>query len=288
MEKCLCKSINTNRFCIVVVFYNPTVNQVQYFVSLSEKYHVIALDNSDCRLREHFPINFDYIPFERNFGIAHALNVGLKRAGELGKFLWVLTLDQDSKISIDNFINKAFTCIDSQPKVGVVSPVFPGFSSNYKIVTGIRKVGSAMTSGSLINLSAFNEVAGFKEFLFIDLVDTDFCFNLRLHGYSIYQVRDVVLEHHLGNKGRSISICGRYLCSVTNHPAFRIYYMIRNLLWITAEYKSSLPTECKFLRKRIRGIILKVLFLENDKWNKIRYIYKGYCDYKHKKFGKLQ
>lgn len=280
---------NCKPFCIVVVLFNPTVNQVEYFVGLSEKYHVIAVDNSDCRLNIQFPINLDYIPFERNLGIAYALNAGLKRAGESGKFAWVLTLDQDSKfVCIDDFVNKAFKCIESYSKVGVVAPVFSGFSSKYEIRPGLRKVGSAMTSGSLINLSAFNEISGFKDFLFIDLVDTDFCFNLRLHGYSIYQVRDIILEHHLGNGGRSIFICGRYLCSVTNHPAFRIYYMIRNLLWITAEYKSSFPADCKFLRKRICGIILKVMFLENDKWNKVKAIYRGFYDYKQKKFGKLR
>lgn len=40
---------NCGSFCIVVVFYNATENQVEYFVGLSEKYHVIAVDNSDYR-----------------------------------------------------------------------------------------------------------------------------------------------------------------------------------------------------------------------------------------------
>lgn len=48
---------NCKPFCIVVVLFNPTVNQVEYFVGLSEKYHVIAVDNSDCRLNIQFPIN---------------------------------------------------------------------------------------------------------------------------------------------------------------------------------------------------------------------------------------
>lgn len=78
-------------------------------------------------------------------GIAYALNAGLKRAGESGKFAWILTLDQDSKfISIDDFVNKAFKCIELHSKVGIVAPAFSGFSSLYEIRPGLRKAGSVM------------------------------------------------------------------------------------------------------------------------------------------------
>ena len=69
----------------------------------------------------------------------------------------------------------------------------------------VIEVDKCITSASLVPVSAWNDVGGFNEELFIDFVDHDFCAKLKEHGYRILQIGSVKLSHELG-KGKKYSI----------------------------------------------------------------------------------
>ena len=98
-----------------------------------------------------------------------------------------------------------------------------------------------MTSGNLLRLGALEAVGRFDDELFIDQVDNDLCFRLRLSGWRILQARRAVLEHRQGTLRRTA--LGFYSM---DYPALRRYYLARNTLvtmqrYGTASGRRSLP-----------------------------------------------
>ena len=150
----------------------------------------------------------------------------------------------------------------------------------------ITKVLTSYTSGSFMSLKAFSAIGGFKNELFIDSVDFEYCLNLNNHGYRIYQVGTVILKHQLG-RTKEYKICNKHLFYVTHHNYIRRYYMTRNGIWLRKQYGSRYPE----LYKKGHGILVsafKILFFEEDKFKKIRSMYRGYIDYKKGIWGKYR
>ena len=52
----------------------------------------------------------------------------------------------------------------------------------------VIEVDKCITSASLVPVSAWNDVGGFNEELFIDFVDHDFCAKLKEHGLSLIHI----------------------------------------------------------------------------------------------------
>ena len=88
----------------VVVFYNPSddnINNINAYKNIVDRVYVV--DNSDddiVRLKDDKVIK--YIKLGQNLGIAKALNVGAEHAIADG-YEWLLTMDQDSKITKEMF-----------------------------------------------------------------------------------------------------------------------------------------------------------------------------------------
>ena len=146
-------------------------------------------------------------------------------------------------------------------------------------------IDTAITSGSLINCRAFETLAGFKEELFIDGVDFEFCWNLKKHGYSLYQLNNVLMQHQLGET-KEYKLFGRHLFYVTNHNCIRRYYMTRNSLYVRKLHGDIMPRHfIPFLPSIIS--FLKIVLFEKDVVRKLRARKLGIRDFKNNKFGKL-
>jgi GT2 family glycosyltransferase len=59
-------------------------------------------------------------------------------------------------------------------------------------------VDFCITSASCTNLNAWKNVGGFDEWLFIDLVDNDFCKRIIVSGYKILRINSLVLDQEFG------------------------------------------------------------------------------------------
>lgn len=268
---------------IVVVLYNELPKPYIFDV---KDCNIILVDNTPNRNLKISGINIHYIPLFKNTGIAKALNVGLQTAKELSS-KWVLTMDQDSELS-PNMIPEYIKFISSNSeKIGLLAPLINMYAGEEKQASNTYcRIDEAITSGSLISMEAFDNVGGFKEELFIDGVDFEFCWNLKKHGYSIYQLNSVVMQHQLGET-KEYKFWGKHLFYVTNHNFIRRYYMTRNSLYIKSLYADIMPKP-SFLESLGIVSLFKIVFFEKDVIRKLKAIKMGQQDFKNNKFGKYE
>lgn len=288
------------KYAAIIVLYNPNkqvVNNIKTYINKIEKVYVI--DNSINNNKDLFVgfKNIEYIPNFDNFGVAKALNIGAQKAIK-DKFNWLLTMDQDSFFYLNSFDNlikyieeakKSKKTSDELKidfnKIGIVSPRHITLKNKKEKKLGTENVLMIMTSGNLINLDAYKKCGGFKDWLFIDCVDFDYCLNLRNHGYEILQLNEVELKHNLGNL-KSYRFFNKLVFS-SNHDAIRRYYIVRNRYYLNEIYKNKYPYWCELELKQTKKEIIKILLFENDKINKLRLMLKGYIHYKKGIKGKL-
>ena len=275
------------KLACVIVLYNPSDDNIQNIRLIEDYLDVIyVVDNSEDivkRLINNKKIR--YIKLGKNEGIAKALNIGAKLAIKDG-FNWLLTLDQDSHIT-NEIINtmKNFILKNQNIFFGLISP-YQDINSNEKIKdVEFEEQVEVMTSGNIINLNIYKKIGGFKDWLFIDCVDTDYCMNLNKNGYKVLRLNKLVMKHELGNLKIHTLFGKKYLCY--NHNATRRYYIVRNTLYINKMYKNIYPEYCKHLIRIQKGQVKRIIVFENDKIKKLKFMLKGYLDYKKGITGKI-
>ena len=155
-----------------------------------------------------------------------------------------------------------------------------GFNGIFLVATNPLDV---MTSGNFVNLDIHKKLCGFKEWLFIDGVDIEYCLNLRKNNYKVMRLNELEIEHNLGDIFYKKFFNKDLL--VTNHSAIRRYYQCRNYLYIRDMYIDVEPTFCKILVK-FKTIILAIILYEDNKIDKLKNFYNGYNDYKLGRRGK--
>ncbi len=222
-----------------VILYHPEKYVVQNILSyLKAVSKVYVLDNSEI----YDPLvvskiktipNVHYFSNDGNKGIASALNLAADRAINDG-FEWLLTMDQDSSFADKKFFD-FFHAYSSKSDVAIFSPVhvetsYDSSKSDQPVMADI-----VMTSGNLLNLSIFTHVGRFKEKLFIDEVDHEYCLRARTKGYKILVFPAVLLNHQLG---KEIKVGER---TFTTHNPIRVYYIFRNGFYIINRYWWRFP-----------------------------------------------
>ena len=274
----------------VIITYKPNINELTRNVSiiLPQVNHLYIVDNTErvselsCIFSNERKITI--IPLLENVGIAKALNIGTNEAIKKGGD-WILSFDQDSHPSsdyVDRF-RKILRGLDST--VGQIGPLYTLKNRQNDTSETLQPCEEIITSGAFISKEAFTSVRGYKEELFIDSVDTEISWNLRVHGYKVCVANNIVLEHNLGNEARDIIVFGRRIMTITNHSPQRYYYMCRNAYYISQMYKGKLGKSAKNYKYKGLKLALKVLLFEAEKIKKINSIIKGYIDYKNNIMG---
>lgn len=275
------------KLAAVVVFYNPSeknIKQLEKYLDSVDKIYVV--DNSDDKInRIDSSKKIEYIKLNENKGIAYALNEGAKHAID-DKFKYLLTMDQDSKVT-SKIVNdmKEYIVNNDMKDVGLISP-YQDIDSKDDLKNGdVEDMVEVMTSGNIINLEAYKKIGGFKDWLFIDCVDTDYCMNLHKNGYKVLRLNNIVMKHELGNLVVHKLFGKEYPCY--NHNAIRRYYIVRNNLYINKMYKDLYPEYCAWLLRVQKGQVKRIIVFEKDKFNKLKMMYKGYKDFKKNIKGKI-
>lgn len=271
----------------VVVLYNPGDGLLANIESYAAQVdRVIAVDNSDhpdealkAGLVSH---GVEYVPMGGNSGIAAALNAGCRRAVELG-YSWALTMDQDSTATPGLVATLAEEVADAD-EVAIVAPSWHQVDGD-PVPAGAptRDLDYAMTSGNLLRLGAFELIDGFREDLFIDHVDNEFCLRLRNAGFRIVQRPDAVLLHRMGHVRPVRFIVPFY---VMDYSPVRRYYMIRNLFELAHEFGGEYPAWLADEKRHWRKELVKIVFFEPHRLQKIRMMYRGWRDYREHRFGR--
>lgn len=281
-----------------IVLYNPDIDRLKANIDAikSQVHNVYTFDNGSTNQKEisdlltQYNDNVILILNEKNLGIATALN-RLVDAAHNDNHAWILTLDQDSVVPV-GLIEKLLQSIDDE-KVGIVCPVFYDFRRN-NIPPPVPKnvtlsIDFCITSGSLLNIAICKEVGKFDDWLFIGLVDNEYCYRLTQCGYKITKDLSLILDHELGDlrpsKHRELwLILGKILhCNTIAKLSYqrsvspaRLYYATRNMVHLNRKYPKN---EVKAWSKRtmIKNALLSIA-RGKHKGTLIRAVIKGIRD----------
>lgn len=286
----------------VVVLYKPNSNvmdNIKSYLKLLEQLYVI--DNSPIpnTNKEIFvDQKITYISNNGNKGLANALNVGAKMALK-AKNEWLLTMNQNSFFEKEGLLkmilfleelknNKIISEIlgFKYDKLGVLSPLQETTIKQNDKPTGLEYPLAVTGPGHLINLNIYKKTNGFKDWLFIDTVDIEYCLNIRKKGYKVVQMNTVKLKHNLENIKKKTFLDKTIY--VTDYNATRLYYTTRNRYYLYDMYNKDFLDYCADELKKNRNEVIKIILFESNKIKKIKAIYKGYRDYKKRIKGEVK
>lgn len=270
----------------VVVLYNPdqkVINNINSYIDELDALYLVdnsSADNSTLFMNE----KAEYIPLQKNTGIAHALNVGAKKAID-HNFHYLLTMDQDSMFEKDALKNmkSIIDADDEKDQVGIYSPFHKTAISKPVPEELFTSPLVVMTSGNIINLDIYKCVEGFKEWMFIDCVDFEYGLNVRKHGYTIKQINTVFLDHELGDYEIKHVFNKKIFCD--NHSALRRYYIVRNSFYLYDMYHNDYPDYCQAVVKQAKQSFFYATVFEKHGFKKLIYMIRGYIDYRRGKKG---
>ena len=287
------KEPEINNICAIVVTYNPDEQlpeRIEHIVRQVKK--VVIVDNnssSECRkmlkkistdLDIHLIFNND------NLGVATALNYGFDYAINSNKsFEWCLTMDQDTIIypEMVQALITAYKDCYFREEVGIIGSNYEEFTTgkvlfkNKKNNISWAEVEHLPTSGCLISISMYNYIGNFRDDLFIDYIDTEYCMRTKEMGYKVIISPHINMKHPLGYyKYSNLSkyILGRDM--ITNYPPIRHYYWTRNGIILIREnfWKSMKWSLYELYYILIRRIFI-VLIFEDKKIQKLNNIFLG-------------
>ncbi len=204
-----------------------------------------------------------------NEGIAKDLNTITQWAIEHG-YEYVLTMDQDSAFQPGDFPKYLdIVSQNDQNNIGLWTPAYKNTGSKSLLEKEIT-----MTSGSIVKTSVIKVCGFFSEELFIDLVDSEYCFRIRKNGYRIIQASPIVLKHQLGYKK-----VNKWGIVTINYSALRTYYIVRNWFLVYRQYPEQLLAACGPKRKFYTYTLLyrsvKIILFEDHKIDKLKALFLG-------------
>lgn len=282
------KKMDNKKIPATVIWYNPdteNIENIKTYIDYVEKVYIIDNSmNNNKKLCSSLNNNkIEYVYNKKNLGIAKALNLACEKAISDG-FKWILTMDQDSSFS-SNDINGYFKSFDNIEKknIGIFSPkhILKNDINKIRDDKKFLEIDHVMTSGNLLNLSAWEKVGKFDENLFIDEVDSEICFRMIENDYKVIQMNRIKMFHELGSLEKRNFFIKKI--SVLNHNYIRKYYIMRNKFYMFKKYK----------KYRIRYVyyilndFFKVIFYEKDKLRKLKYMFRGINDFFKNKMGEL-
>lgn len=280
--------MNNIRIGGVVVIFNPRKGYLDNINSyLNQVDELLVFDNS--YEKKDWLVDFvksnskiKYVGFQKNLGVAFALNYAAKYFVEAG-FEFLLTMDQDSVVP-EGMIKKMLTADCDYGKTGIISPFFINrYRTKEPGVKPFDKILFVKTSGNLLNLNIYQIVGPFDDNLFIDYVDIEYCFRLNIHGFDVIQLNSVELIHDEA----SLSEKKFFFKNVYpwNHQPIRWFYKIRNLFYIKNRYRKTYPKYFRDEYKNYFKQFIKILIFEAEKTAKIKYAIKGFYYFKKGKMG---
>lgn len=237
-----------------IVLYNPDGARFKKCIeNLKQELPIIfVFDNSEkpiCIEDE----SIVYMTEGKNKGIAYALNSIMKEAKNKG-FEWVVTMDQDSIVPIGLF-NEFKKAIAKHNDLGIICPFVKDKRRPYedeKKNLPEEFVDFCITSASCTSIEAWEKCGEFDEWLFIDLVDNEFCKRIRMSGYKILRLNEMVLDQEFGKvipKNPRVQAFWVKVSRVLNNKNFakfsykkivsplRVYYTNRNIIYVNKKMK---------------------------------------------------
>jgi len=280
------------RIAGLVILYRPNISileNIKTYLPFLDK--LIVFDNTELadKYLHNVLLSLEKITLVHdceNRGIAKRLNEGVNMCIK-ENFSWLLTMDQDSffeGLMFSDYLNCLKLLKDNYivAMTGIEYEKVPA-----KIGCDYQTTQQLITSGSIINVEAYKTIGGFDEALFIDDVDTDYCYNAIKSGFQIIKFTNIFLNHSLGNVSYHKSLKTFKTSSRTLHSSVRLYYMVRNFFYINEKFPQHIFKEERKRRKKDLIHRIKNNFLYGtDKLTLLRFVILGWWDFRRKRMGK--
>lgn len=301
-------SLSTHDCGAVVVSYHPPPgfsSRLQALLAQVER--VVVVDNAGSDpATTLLPMSastarLQLIRNHHNLGIAAALNQGILQLHQQG-LRWALLLDHDSYPAPDLVSRLLEVSIQDPTAIAWVPEVvyaLPSIQCRWPVTAptaryrfkrqtaqqlgGPAAVDLAISSGMLVDIDKCLTLGLFREDLFIDLVDTEFCLRARRAGFAIRAVPGARLQHALGEV-REVRY-GSLRMYPTHHAPLRHYFISRNRIELWREYARQFPAWS--LYEAVSGIklLIKVILCEPQKGAKLRATLQGTRDGLRRRLG---
>lgn len=133
-------------------------------------------------------------------------------------------------------------------------------------------VDHVITSGCLYPAAALAAVGPFRADWFVDMIDIEWCWRARHRGLAAMQTGTVTLQHTIGKAG--VRVLGR---PVLAHSPTRIYFQIRNTLWLLRSAGVPQGWRSTLLVPLGRKLLLQLL-LPDQRLARVRAVVRGAVD----------
>lgn len=277
----------------VVILYHPDavvlIENIKTYINLLDT--LLVYDNTEnfsSELESAVGAISDkiiYKHFGQNQGIAKRLNQAIDYAVQKGENR-LLMMDQDSSFN-DGDINKYLGYI-SENKIERVAQFGVNCQPEFTPISNTpEKAISLITSGSVLAIDCIQQIGMFDENLFIDFVDTEFSHRITNRGYVNLQFTNIVIKHSIGTmvEGRSLVTFKKSQRII--HNPIRVYYIIRNGLYLLFRNKECTSVQKKDIKRTM--MVVKNDFIYNSQLFKVyKYALLGVWDFLTRKMGKRQ
>lgn len=241
---------------LLIVLYNPNSEEKNRIQRIARDFQGVLVDNSSVPSYTSNAVGkMRYIPLGYNAGIAKAQNEGIKFLMYNDNIRFIVFFDQDSVIPeaypfkiasefqrIDAMKSGALFCLgpkvcdknDGEEYHSVIHrdcPVEKGFQQKSEIIS----------SGSCVSVDKIKAVGLLDERLFIDFVDTEWCFRSYAKGFICGITNSVELNHKVGKKKLHL---GKHIIIVS--APVRYFYQYRNLIFLSV--RRYVPWNFKFFK----------------------------------------
>lgn len=284
---------------ILTVLFDPTDGQVDNLIRIRPpNAPTVVVDNSEHPSRNFHDklgaAGIEVLVNDNAGGLGGAYNKGIAHLSSKGCQVYFI-LDQDSELSDDYFDEMTQACSTIQHDAFIMGPkIFDMNTERYLPTIEKLRVGSRMinfsrlrkpglvqsmfviSAGSVISASAFEEIGPFREGFFLDHVDTEYCIRAVTKKVPIYVNTAPTMRIKIGRRLER-RVFGKKK-HVTDHPAYRRYYLMRNSVRIVALHGARRPG-LGFFNMAASWILLVIaLAVETDRVRKVVAIWIGLVD----------
>jgi rhamnosyltransferase len=278
---------------IVVVLYetDPQAAVLKAHRSAGDRFFVVLIDNTPGRNQSHTPVglgsNMAYLPLGDNLGIATALNRGIAHAESLGHEK-IFTFDQDSHYDarlLDALLNR-FDALRPLHAAGLALGPLPRHRDSgvsylrrrdrlrlqvrnlLGLATDVLPVAELITSGLLSDRATYRHAGFYREDLFIDFVDHEWCWRLRRQGGVCLVDVQVSLPHMVGEGEVPFTM------GMKRGSPRRLFFLFRNGIYLAFSGAMPVYDAIKFLLLIPAKLLVFGLFFP-DRMVRLRHAWQG-------------
>lgn len=274
-------------FAAIVVCYHPDRTKLMKLVStlLSSDIDVYIANNGGLSVDlENSLLSAGCIikEMEENIGIGAAINQVAAAWSDSQRPQAFFTFDQDSAPSmrfVADMLNDWMEAAESYGVNRIISPKFIDNRSGYvyqslRMPTDKRCLLVTLQSGMLIPFDVW-ATCKFSDWLFIEYVDTEWCYYINSKGYKIVEAQSAVMMHEVSDEAPKKIRAWTLL----KYSPVRRFYFFRNSIYLLG--CNYIPLKNKFFI--IRGgfnRLIAILLLDDNKfksyWMCIKGIIEGF------------